>query len=888
MSGWRTALRMSRREARRAKGRSVLVVAMIMLPVAALAFLAVSFDTFTLTPDEKADQVMGAGQAQVTWPYDGPVQQLPNLLRAFNTGTPPEQKNPTDDRLLALLPPGSRVLRDQSGSLSMHTATGTGALRARMLDLTDPLARGVYRQLSGQAPMSDGDVALTPAAVDRLGVGVGATVRLADGSRSFRVVGTVEDPANLRATTMVLHPQALALPDLNWLVGTPGPVTWAQVKELNTHGVVALSRDVAANPPSAQELYPLNVHYNNQDELPAGTLTLVGGLAILEIVLLAGPAFAVGARRRQRELALMSASGAAPSQVRRIVLADGVVLGTVAAVIGVVVGVVVAAAARPAVEHYLTRRSGEFRMYPLALAILVAAAVLTGVLAALVPAWISARQDVVSALAGRRGITRSRRRWPILGLVLAVAGAAGMVLAARTLDTTLVLIGLIGLELGLVLCTPAIVGLVSRLGRLLPVAPRIALRDTSRNRTAAAPAISAVMAAVVGSLAIAVVLTATDKRETAGFGGRLGDVAAFAFGDRSENTPIPAYVESAMREVLPVEQVHQINLLACDSRECFARPKVRADAECPWVERLGTLTADDQRAARQDPRCEGIGADHTYFGGTLSFTPGPTVVIEPEAAGAAANLSAEDAAVAAAALRSGAVVVDHPRYVENGKVTLAIRLLGNDNQQLDTVSAPAFVLPHQPTAPILMMTKETAHSLGMTARPLLTLATTSRMPTVAEQDRLQAALGSEYEVSVARGPEKNNQPLVILAIAAGLIALGAAGMATGLAAADSRADLGTLAAVGASPRVRRALSLSQSGVIAGLGSVLGVIAGLGASTAVLFTLNQRSADAWPAPLPYPIGIPWLNVVVALIVVPGIAMLGAGLLTRSRLPIERRL
>jgi putative ABC transport system permease protein len=57
---------------------------------------------------------------------------------------------------------------------------------------------------------------------------------------------------------------------------------------------------------------------------------------------------------------------------------------------------------------------------------------------------------------------------------------------------------------------------------------------------------------------------------------------------------------------------------------------------------------------------------------------------------------------------------------------------------------------------------------------------------------------------------------------------------------------------------------------------------------VLFTLNQRYADTWPEPLPYPIGIPWLNVVVALIVVPGIAMLGAGLLTRSRLPIERRL
>jgi putative ABC transport system permease protein len=35
-------------------------------------------------------------------------------------------------------------------------------------------------------------------------------------------------------------------------------------------------------------------------------------------------------------------------------------------------------------------------------------------------------------------------------------------------------------------------------------------------------------------------------------------------------------------------------------------------------------------------------------------------------------------------------------------------------------------------------------------------------------------------------------------------------------------------------------------------------------------------------------LPWLNVAIALLVVPVTAMLGAGLLTRSRLPIERRL
>ena len=205
------------------------------------------------------------------------------------------------------------------------------------------------------------------------------------------------------------------------------------------------------------------------------------------------------------------------------------------------------------------------------------------------------------------------------------------------------------------------------------------------------------------------------------------------------------------------------------------------------------------------------------------------------------------------------------------------------------VTAPGFALTRLSGAPLTLMTKETASSLGLSATPpFVVLATTSRMPTVAEQDRLQAALGNKFVVRVDRGPATNGATLIVLAIVAGVITLAAAAIATGLAAADGRADLATLAAVGASPRVRRALSLSQSGVIAGLGSLIGTAAGLGAATAVLFALNQRYVDIWPAPTPYPITVPWLNAGIALLVVPLIAMLGAGLLTRSRLPIERRL
>jgi len=894
MTAWRTSLRLAYREARRAKGRAALVVGLILLPVAAMSFLAVAYDSFTLTPGETADRQMGTAQAAITWGFDDPVAQVPDVLQSYPLGKQtlrPKAAEPSDEQLLSLLPQGSRVIRDRESTLTMHTAAGTGSVRTRLLDYTDPLARGMIRQVTGRAPASDGEVALTAGAAGRLGAGVGGTVRLADGSRTFQVVGTVEEPDNLDAMTIYLRPQPLPGADpggLTWLADTPGPLTWDQVKELNTHGAVALSRYVLAHPPSEAEKYQLPVHFGGSAIEP-GLLTVVAGLAILEIVLLAGPAFAVGARRRQRELALVAATGGTPRQVRRIVLADGVVLGSVAAVTGAALGIAAAAVGRPLIEDLLTKRFGAFRTYPVAQLVLIGLAVLTGVLAALVPAWISARQDVVAALAGRRGIIRSRRRWPIIGLALAGTGGASGVIAAVVQSMTLLLAGLVLLELGLALLTPALVGLVARIGRLLPLAPRIALRDASRNRAAAAPAISAVMAAVVTTMAIAMVILAVYRQGQDAFTGRQGDVTVSSVGGDGQLGNMGTDVESSIRGVMPVESVHLVNLPSCGGVDCLLHPRIPPGQDCPyWYVQLGhPPSADEQRAARNDPRCDRADNQYAYFG-MIGAPFGLTVVIEPDAAGAVANIPAQDAAVAAEQLRKGLVVVDDPRFLDNGRVTLGLEKLGTDPLNSPTVTAPGFALPHQAKAPILMMTSQTAESLGLGVHPIVTLATTTRMPTTAEQDRLQAVLGSGYAVEVARATDAVNGQLLVLAIVAGIIALGAAGLATGLAAAESRADLGTLAAVGASPRLRRTLSLSQTGVIAGLGSLLGTIAGVGAASLLLFALNQGQAGVWPGAEYYPITVPWLNVIVALVVVPGVAMLGAGLLTRSRLPIERRL
>jgi putative ABC transport system permease protein len=902
MSSWLTALRIARREAKRARGRSALVVCMIALPVAFLAFIAVLLDTFRLSPQETADRLMGTAEATISWPYDGPIQQHPtspdsaDLLAVVSDSRPPPTHAPSLPGLLALLPPGTRAITRDSVQLTMRTATGVGQINAEMLNYADPLAHGIYRPLSGRAPASTDEVALTPEAVHRLGARVGDSVRLADGSRAFRVVGTVEDPNHLTATTMLLRPGAVPAPenraDRHYLVATPGPLTWAQVRQLNEHGIIATSRFVLAHPPDPADV-PLAGYAEGGGDTSA--LVLVAGLAVLEVVLLAGPAFAVGARRRRRDLALVAATGATPRQLRRIVLADGVVLGGLAAVAGIGLGAGAVVTGRPLLEELSHLRSGGLRLYPLALAGLAGLALLTGVLAALVPAWVASRQEVVAALAGRRGIVRSRRRWVALGVVLVAAGVAVAGVGAYRIRWTIILSGLAVAELGLVLCTPALVGLVARLGRPMPLAARVALRDAARNRSSAAPAISAVMAAVVGSIAAGVILTASTQRAIQDYRtlSRIGQVSVLSImdgpkgsgGDARSFTPETVGI---LHSTLPVEQVVRVDQPSCAPALCIVWAIRPAAHQCPYSlpDEQHQVTAAEQRAARHDRRCDDAGRRYTYFGG-VSSQGALTLVVDENVAAVAANLPAEDAAAVASALRGGAVVVADPSYLDGDRATLMVITPDDDAKTRRSISVPGFALPHRPAAPVTMMTPATARSLGLSVTPLALVATTTRMPTVAEQDRARAALGERLPVFVEEGPHQERAALITLAIVAGLIALAATAIATGLAAADGRAELATLAAVGASPRLRRLLSVCQSAVIAGLGSVLGALAGLGAAVAVLMALNQRYADLWPAPTAYPIVVPWLNLVVAVAVVPVVAILGAGLLTRSRLPIERR-
>ena len=905
LASWRTALRIARREARRAKGRTALVAVMIGLPVAGLSTAAVTYDMFKLTTQEAVTRDLGAADAMLSWVEDSPITQMPDGLGySADESRPGGPKRKTDADVLAVLPAGSRVVKPDEVSVEMRTATGTGILPAHTLDVTDPIYAGHVALVRGRAPAAASEVAVSACAIVRVGADVGGTVSTADRTRTFTVVGVIEFPAMLN-DQLVFAPRA-APPSIDedsswgqrrWLADTPTAISWDDVRRLNEKGILVRSRAVLLDPPVIEDsvLGGGGGGVPESDELALGGL--LAGMCVLEVALLAGPAFAVGARRRQRQLALVAASGGTGAHVRRIVLADGVVLGLVGAACGVILGIVVAFAGRPVIEQYLFHgRAGGYRVFPLALFGIVALAVVTGLLAALVPAFVAARQPVVTALQGRRGVTRSRKRWLALGLAMTAFGVAVAAYGAWDTNEQVVLAGLVLGELGLVLCTPALVGLIARLGGRLPVAPRIALRDTGRNRSSAAPAISAVMAAVAGSMALSVFLGSSNAQNEASYeptlpyGTAMVMISPDYLGRSDRGAVDQDAIAAALRANLPTSSVLTVSSLGCadqpaatgDSpRPCgfSAFAELPPERQCPYENLERQLTLDEQKAAARDDRCDR--ADGTWTSGMMS-----TVVDDGAAVAAVTGAGGDDLVRAAETLQRGGIVVTSPALVKDGNATLVVESWREDGVagEAKRFSVPAYAVSAAPGLSTLIVSPQVAARAGAKVVPFAVVAVAGRAPTQAEIDAANGAVrgvdGRVY-LSVEQGPSNGEDPtMLVLAIIAGVVALGAAGVATGLAAADGRADLSILAAVGASPGLRRLLSLSQSGVIAGLGAVLGVAAGTGVAAAVLFALNRVYADRWPAPLPMPILIPWTNVALLAIVVPVVAMLGPGQCVRT--------
>ncbi len=861
---WRIAVR----DARKAKGRSALVIAMIGLPILGVGTADVLYRTFQLTPEQKATRVMGAADASLRDSGQAAVEQDPGGLGYSTSGDRP--RTGPAPAYPSLLPAGSRVLTYGYRGGVVTLGDRTVSVSVTDLPYTDPLTRGMYRAVSGRPAAHPGEVALSRELARRLEVTLSATVTVDGVSRV--VTGVVDSQSGSQDLQALVATGTLPQDgNAQVLVDVPGQLTWSDVTRANAQGFVLQPRGhVPGEPPPSGDFSTGRV-----GRTTVTFVALIAGLVLLEIVLLAGPAFAVGVKRRSRDLALVAATGGERRQLRAIVLGGGVALGLVGGALGAGAGVALAWFVVPVFGGLNGTVPGPFEVRPLEMLAIVGVGVLTALLAAMIPARTAARTDVLAALTGRRGSVHAGRRLPLIGLVATVAGAGIALRGANHLNTNQVLIGSIVAELGLVATTPFLVGQVARLGRWLPVGPRFALRDAARNRGRTAPAVSAILAAVAGAIAVSTFVGSLDAHDRARYQaqGPKGAVVVNVFG--SETKVRPAQIVDVLRQNLPGTTITQVRGFGSfndspDTLDVEGNPA----QNCP---RTDAMTHAQLLALKSDPRCFGS------FSGSASV-PG-VVVGDADTLRAVTGRSGADYS---RVLAAGGAVVPLSSLQSDGTARIVV---SHGGKRVKAFSVPAVGLPRDGLTAMVLSAPAAAQT-GITAKVLTVIALGNQPPSAQAEDRTRSALtrlGSENGMSIERGYQSRyGIGLLALLLGSAIIVLGASGTATGLAAADGKADLATLAAVGATPRTRRTLAAFQSAATAGLGTVLGVIAGLVPGVGVVLALNAANRQDVLSDDAYPLVLPWTNVLVTLLVVPAVAALAAALLTRSRLPVVRRM
>jgi putative ABC transport system permease protein len=879
LTAWRLPLRLARRDALRHRARSLLVLVMIALPVLAVTAADVLIQTSNVSGSESVDRRMGDAQALISV-SDGitDVKQVPDPDECCpvtdGDGSTPA---PTAEQVSSLLD-GARLLELRHGQAYFKTTKGQTPVDVTEVDLGDPLTRGLFDLSSGRLPRAAGEVVVNQSVLD-MGYRVGGPLELTadDAPTDPTIVGVAESTSFRTFPTAVGPVGSFGLDTAGthqWLVDG-GPVSWQTVRQLNAIGATVASRAVIDHPPP-QSQWPSEVQPTSTDDTTIAVLGLVAVMALIEVVLLAGPAFAVSARKQQRSLALMAATGGTPKQSRRVIVASAIVLGGAAAVAGVVLGVGAARLAQPLLQHRSDTWFGPFQVPWLHLLGVAGFGMLSAFLAAMVPAYLASRQDVVAVLAGRRGDTVPSLRSPLLGLVLLGIGIAGSVAGARGVSLLstgefLIAVSAIPAVLGMILLVPVVLAGLARISGRLPLVLRYAVRDANRHRTRTVPAISAVAATVAGVVALGIGLTSDEAENEATYTPSVaaGVGIVMANGPTEGETPWAAMSAVVDRE-LPGATVTEAQGLTEDG----AFTEIRTG---------------------KDPLLDS-------YGGSV----GASVMVSDDALPLGLiGISKGDAARASAMLRQGGVVAFTTAKAPADVATVVTHTFnpdtGADTGTTRTKAPTAFVtVPPSWSGPAGVVSSGVAADLGMQPTTVA-LAVTGIDITKKQEESLNEGLSAVSQfagIYVERGYQADDATVIaqiILIVLGAVLMLGGTLTATFLALSDARPDLATLSAVGASPRTRRGVAAAYAVVVGSVGALLGAAVGFIPGIAVTWPLTSQGYSSGSCsngctltdPGPF-LDVPWLMVIALVVVLPLVTALVVGLFARSRLPLVARL
>jgi putative ABC transport system permease protein len=567
----RAVARIAARTARRNWLRTVLIVALIAVPVAAAQIAAGMMKAGRVAPEEWADSAFGQADAEIVvgWTDERVAQWV-------------------EERLAAFAPDAETT--EYRWSYARLGDEGERFTEVTDLDLSDPLTVGKLALTAGRLPAHGSEAAISESDATLLDVAIGDSITVAHDGRptaTYDVVGTVRDPLYLDRSAVVIAPAAmdavlsqpstpLGIPqDHRWLVAgvdpsslgeqlvaaweadrlefypepavSPRPAALAalpddlyvqldagQVAELENLALAGTSGEEVVNAgysmldttntvPVPFVAYSSRADYAYYEPLsdqlvrqPIVIGTLVAGLLLAEVALVAGAAYATGARRRLRELGLMSANGATTAHLRWSVVGEGVVAGVLGAAAGSLIALAAFTLGRDLMQRFIDRLIVGVPLSPLEFL----GPAMAGALAATVAAWLPARAvatvPALTALQGRVPLAQPRRWVVPLGIGLAGLGAF-LVTVARTASggaaTIQVTAGVIITIGGFALLSGPMVALVGRHADRFPAVIRLVLRDSARQRTRAAAAMAATMVILTGPVVLGTAVRSEQQRQ---------------------------------------------------------------------------------------------------------------------------------------------------------------------------------------------------------------------------------------------------------------------------------------------------------------------------------------------------------------------------------------
>jgi putative ABC transport system permease protein len=692
----------------------------------------------------------------------------------------------------------------------------------------DPHGRygsSMVRLLQGRYPTGADDVAVTHDVANTFMLHIGDRFDRDGNDRT--VVGLVENPTDLLDQFALVSPGQATRPD---------SVTILLDTDSGTFESFRLSD---GRRPSMIETRQLD-----EQAFGAVFILVLATLGLLLVSLVAAAGFAVVAQRRLRQFGMLAAVGATQKQLRMVLLANGALVGAVAAVAGSTIGVLVWIAAAPRLETIAAHRIDRLDVPWWAIGTGMLLAVATAMAAAWWPARSVARIPIVHALSARPPRPKPAHRSAALGCLLVVTGVVCLALANQK-NAPLIIAGTVATALGVLFVGPLAIRVLAAAGRRSPIGTRLALRDLARYQARSAAALAAISLAL--GIAATIAISANAAKDTALEGNLAANQLLFRLGNE-ESTQIPVHNAAELQSLQTrVDQfaasLDQAEVTALEVATVPALPIEPGEGGLPagrpvvWLGKI-ERDADGSGRAVSDPLVPYLATPallERYGIGPSAVATGTEILTARDSLQGFEYLNVKDRGL-------------HPKIQKSAN------------------------LPAYSSLPTTLITLDAIRRLGWEPLPAGWLVETRDALT---DEQIAAARNTAADIGItmeARDEQRSLARLRTGATSVGmLLALGVLAMTVGLIRSETAGDLRTLTATGATSTTRRALTAATAGALALLGAILGTVGAYAALTA--WYLDELGALS---------RIPFVHLAVIVIGLP-LAAAAAGWLLAGREP-----